>query len=316
VLGVDKDSVYNNFFRDLGGDSLSVLKVISLLRKKTGVYLTPEMIMMNTVEKIATFVERESSSSEQEGIKGDDKLRERSADIIPYYFGDPQKQLCGIYHPPSKEKHLNEGVVLCYPLPQEYMTYYSSFRQLSELLSNAGFHVLRFDYFGTGDSAGESVDININQCVSDQAAANHKIFFRDLVLWDPVLNGEAYIKEMEDIRDEMRISYMPKFREQLIGPNYDELLGYPWRPEHRDSIKRMDLFENSLPAVKKIAILTSTDKGEYKRFKDHLFSNGLISTYRVVKDISNWGKLTSIVDVQFPSKILHEIVITFLRKDK
>jgi acyl transferase domain-containing protein len=353
VLGVDKEMVYNNYFRDLGGDSLSVLKVIATIKKKTGITLTPFLIMLNTIENIAPYLEQGSSLSEQEITEGDgtkDKAsvkqkRAESYNIMPFYFGDPQKRLCGIYHPPPDQVDRNEGVLLCHPLPQEYMHCYWSLRELSDLLSNAGFHVLRFDYFGTGDSAGETNEVDINQWRYDilsagtelknrskvdrisliglrfgatlayQASSNNGFHFNKLVLWDPVLNGEGHVKELDKMQDELILNQKPHLQKSLLTREHDELIGYPFPSQHRASIKEVDLFNNPFPAVEKIVILSSQDKDENRKFNDYLSSNGLTVHHHVVKDLSSWGELTSVMDVQFPSKILHEIVTALRQED-
>jgi pimeloyl-ACP methyl ester carboxylesterase len=50
------------------------------------------------------------------------------------------------------------GVVLCQPFGREAMWIHKGWRVLAEQLSAAGSPTLRFDYAGTGDSAGESED--------------------------------------------------------------------------------------------------------------------------------------------------------------
>ena len=47
------------------------------------------------------------------------------------------------------------AVVLCPPLGSDYVGVYRVWRILAERLAGIGFDVLRFDYEGTGDSAGD-----------------------------------------------------------------------------------------------------------------------------------------------------------------
>ena len=42
-----------------------------------------------------------------------------------------------------------------------------AFRKLAGFLAREGFHVLRFDYYGTGDSAGDYHESNIGQWLAD-----------------------------------------------------------------------------------------------------------------------------------------------------
>ena len=89
----------------------------------------------------------------------------------PFYFGDTDRPLFGVYHPPGSQAVHDVGVLLCYPGAEEYMSIHWAFRRLAVMLSKSGFHVLRFDYFGTGDSSGEFTEANILQWQADIRAA-------------------------------------------------------------------------------------------------------------------------------------------------
>jgi len=99
-------------------------------------------------------------------------------------------------------------------------------RQLGHLLGDAGLHVLRFDYFGTGDSAGDLHEAtpalwmaNITSAVEElidlsgasrislvgvrlgaTLAAAVACELRDtvdgLVMWDPIVSGSAYVTDL------------------------------------------------------------------------------------------------------------------------
>src|SRR4051812_49516631 len=69
------------------------------------------------------------------------------------FFGSRTRALFGNSTAPSRPSR--EGVVLCYPAVYEYTQSHWAFKKLQLSLSRAGLHVLRFDYYGTGDSAGE-----------------------------------------------------------------------------------------------------------------------------------------------------------------
>ena len=66
-------------------------------------------------------------------------------------------------------------IVLCYPMAHEYMYVHRAFRQLANRLARTGFHVFRFDYYGFGDSAGESEESHIEQWIKDISEAIDEI---------------------------------------------------------------------------------------------------------------------------------------------
>ena len=145
--------------------------------------------------------------------------------LEPFYFGTLEKPLFGCYHAPPLGPARDSGVVLCYPFIQEYMRSHRAFRQLATQLCNLGFPVLRFDFFGHGDSSGDSEQGEIRQWLNDISSAVGEIRERSrcakvclvglrfggtlsmmvgaergdidgMVLWDPVVSGTDYIEEL------------------------------------------------------------------------------------------------------------------------
>ena len=137
----------------------------------------------------------------------------------PFFFGRSPRRLFkrSAMSPRASKRSRDEAVVLCYSAPQEYMQAHWTFRRLARQLSDSGFHVLRFDYYATGDSAGESNEGTLAQWCQDIRAAAHEILdlsgarhlsavglrlgaamttmadlrLRSLVLWEPVVYGRA-----------------------------------------------------------------------------------------------------------------------------
>lgn len=148
----------------------------------------------------------------------------------PFYFGASADPLYGVYHPPREERRMQAAVLLCYPMGIEYMRAHRAFRQLTSLLVRAGVHVLRFDYHGTGDSAGDGEDVSLARWRADVGIAFEELrenagveraaiaglrlgaslaallaSDRDdvsrLVLWDPVVRGTEYLRELRRYAD-------------------------------------------------------------------------------------------------------------------
>ena len=82
---------------------------------------------------------------------------------LPIYLGSKDRPLFGVYHPPSPSGSAGAGrfgVVLCSPIGDDLIRAHRTFRHLAEALAEAGFPVVRFDFDGTGDSAGRETDAN------------------------------------------------------------------------------------------------------------------------------------------------------------
>jgi dienelactone hydrolase len=73
---------------------------------------------------------------------------------IPIQFGSLVSPLFGWFHPPAGARRTG-GIVICNPIGDDLVRAHRPLRHLAERLAAAGFPVLRFDYRGTGDSAGD-----------------------------------------------------------------------------------------------------------------------------------------------------------------
>jgi alpha-beta hydrolase superfamily lysophospholipase len=72
------------------------------------------------------------------------------------WIGPADRPLAGWWTAPSQPSC--DGVVIAPPLGYEYWSTHRSLRTLAEQLAVAGYNVLRFDWDGTGDSAGDARD--------------------------------------------------------------------------------------------------------------------------------------------------------------
>lgn len=144
-----------------------------------------------------------------------------------FYFGSSDRPLFGVYHPPAERPVRRAGVLICNALGREYLRTHRTLRQLAIRLTEAGYHVLRFDYSGTGDSAGRGGDATLRRWEEDADLAADELEaiggvrrirvvgvrlggavaatlaadrsdVDDLALWDPVVRGDRYLAEVLD----------------------------------------------------------------------------------------------------------------------
>jgi pimeloyl-ACP methyl ester carboxylesterase len=157
------------------------------------------------------------------------------------------------------------GVVLLYPGVQEYIRAHWAFRSLATALAGRGFPVLRFDYRGVGDSAGEPESTTFEACVEDACAAARELhecasvenvafigmrlgaavaleasgrlpYVDRVLLWNPIARGHDYLAELERIDRAARIRLLHSMRHDP-----EELGGYAFPRTVRRSIERIDL---------------------------------------------------------------------------
>jgi len=89
----------------------------------------------------------------------------------PLYLGTAARRLYAIHEAAAARESRARAALLCYPLGQEYIYAHRSMRHLASKLAAGGFHTLRFDYFGTGDSGGEESDTDEPGLQSDVLTA-------------------------------------------------------------------------------------------------------------------------------------------------
>jgi predicted alpha/beta hydrolase len=76
----------------------------------------------------------------------------------PFYFGPAERGLFGWLQLPGPETARDLGIVLCSPSGYEAICTHRTYRRFAEAAADRGFPSLRFDYDGTGDSAGNSLE--------------------------------------------------------------------------------------------------------------------------------------------------------------
>jgi len=168
---------------------------------------------------------------DREATSSSPRLPERgSPRPDPIVFGPARARLFGLHHAPDPRMARSTGVILCNPLGHEAMCAHRTYRHLAERLATAGFHALRFDYHGTGDSSGdddepdrvrawlESIDaaaselraaagvdavalvgLRFGATLAAVAAARRRDV-ESLVLWAPSPTGRAYLRELRAFR--------------------------------------------------------------------------------------------------------------------
>jgi len=145
----------------------------------------------------------------------------RSTVVKPIWFGSQERPLFGMFHVPESG-FARAGVVVCPPFGRDLLHANYTLRCLGDEMTARGVCTLRFDYDGTGDSAGTGNDPqrvkswldSITAAVATMRASGVESVFivgmglgatlaaqvveadeniDGFVLWDPEPSGKAYI---------------------------------------------------------------------------------------------------------------------------
>jgi amino acid adenylation domain-containing protein len=238
LLKLERVGIQDDIF-DLGATSLMVVSAVTQIQAAFGVmpeiqtlFENPTVALMAAALDGAGAKRRPSTPAAAAGAPAPSPAPAPApateGHVVPIRFGPAGRELLGLYQAPAGGQDRREGCLLCNPFGQEAVRSHRVFRILADRLSRSGFHVLRFDFFGTGDSAGADEEGSLAVWTEDILRANDELAGRagsarvvwvglrlgaslaalasrsaarapaHLVLWDPVLDGAAYLTQLAD----------------------------------------------------------------------------------------------------------------------
>jgi alpha-beta hydrolase superfamily lysophospholipase len=203
----------------------------------------------------------------------------------PIYFGAAGRPLFGFYHPPQGPSWRAVGVVMCNPIGTDQTRSDRVYRHLAERLAEAGFAVLRFDLFGTGDSGGDGFPAGVvRSWVDDVRVAAEELRRRSgaratalfglrlgatlafqhaaesgavesLVLWNPCVSGKGFVTEVTRLH-KMYLRIEPQMA-SAVGSSADgeEALGLFLPRAMVDELSQIDLLQASRKPAARTLVL-------------------------------------------------------------
>jgi pimeloyl-ACP methyl ester carboxylesterase len=259
--------------------------------------------------------------------------------IEPFFFGSPGRQLFGCYHEPPAWPAREQGVVLCYPTGQEYIRSHRACHHLAAQMARAGFPTLRFDYFGTGDSAGDNEDGNLEQWQADLALAVAELRARSgveqvilvgmrlgaslallassriaglagLILWEPVVSGPQYLAELQQQQEDLILRFFAQPRDYRPGAVPAELLGFAISPAMHAGVAALDLLRATPPRGRPVLLIESHARPDIAALQTQL-QQAARSTHIQVPTFTVW---VEDVDKGLVPQQLLEAIVAWLER--
>ena len=248
--------------------------------------------------------------------------------LKPFYFGRSPRPLYGVLHE-ARGARRRPGVVICPPFGQEALRAHRSLRELASRLADAGVPALRFDYGGSGDSAGEPEDARLEGWVEDALAAVEEmregtgeprvalaglrlgasvaalaaqrgegVDVDALVLWEPVVDGAAHLAGL-------RAAHAAWMRDHAPGAvlSADEVLGFPLPRALADDLAglRLDRLE-AVPARRALVVASEDEE------RPPLWAGAAAVERRTVPPLPVWLHAEGMSRVLVPGALLEGIV--------
>ena len=221
----------------------------------------------------------------------------------PLYFGSEQRSLFGWLHAPSESRAApDSGIVLCNPFGYEALCVHRTFRRFAEQAAEAGLAALRFDYDGTGDSAGDDYEAgrleawiaSVNQAVEALKARTkvRRVFLAGmrlgatlaaiaaverndiagLIAIAPVVKGRGFVRELRALALARPQPTPPEWAR--VNTDLQESAGFGLTTQTQKSLQEIDLATMSR-APAQVLLLERDDMPRNDAWGAHLHSLGV-----------------------------------------
>lgn len=282
ILHIDTVPLDATFF-DLGGHSLLAMQVIARARQELDIEINPMSMASNSLHELVREFDPEDGAI-------DKSISTQSNNQLTTFFFN-NNQLYARLDKPDQNQAIQGAVLLCNPLYIESNNIHWGYRRLATLLSAAGFYVLRFDYYGTGNSLGDDEEGNVTRWSKDVSAAASELLLQSgqsslsivgfrygatlgsllneqalntFVLWDPIVDSLDHVKSLER-KYYTSVFEINEYATHKRVAKENELSGYIFPDKARRSIIDAELqLDKLMQKCKTVALVTNEKKEKYR----------------------------------------------------
>jgi uncharacterized protein len=249
--------------------------------------------------------------------------------MIPVRFGGDSREMVGFYHPPTQAAAA-PAVLLCHPFGQETLRSYRMLRLLADRLAAAGCAVLRFDYFGTGDSPGDDESASLVGWAGDIGSAHRELAARSakqsvawvglrlgaslcalaaqapraqlkhIVMWDPVISGAAYLESL---------AHNPHAHAGAAAVSADavETMGFTLPDRFKQELRGLNLIALDAPKVARTTIILGAQDDATRQWQASLAKANAATEWMVSQAAAEWNSDKAMNTAAIPADLLRSI---------
>lgn len=219
-----------------------------------------------------------------------------------FQFGPAASPLFGTLHQSQRLRRPSSAVVLCNPFGEEAARSHRIYRVLATQLDQAGFPTLRFDFHGTGDSTGSADAVRLDRWLEDIGSAaaelsplsarhhalaglrlggtlaslattRRKPQVHHLLLWDPVVRGANYLRELADAHSQYMVEELGEAWHGNVPRTPEgfptEALGAPLPAELTRALAVVDLTLEP-PQAEHVTVVSTQSSPDMAQLRDAL----------------------------------------------
>lgn len=226
----------------------------------------------------------------------------KPAAAVPMFFGPKHRPLFGWLHRADAASARPLGLVICNPFGYEAICAHRTLRHLAEQAAAAGYTTLRFDYDGSGDSAGSETDpgrlqawvasvhsaidtlcaatglqsvcligMRLGSALATLAAATRSNLV-GLIAIAPVTKPRTYLRELRALALSRPQPTPPEGAK--VAPDVQDIAGFSLTDATRDELAAIDVTTVQRAPAAQVLILHRNDLAHDSTWAEHLQTIG------------------------------------------
>jgi len=328
LLKIDQVQRTDNFF-DLGDYSLLGVDCVLAAEAALGVKIDGMDLLRENLALLSALVDQQLGKKIEAVV-----LQQPQFLLETFYFGEGDR-LYGTYRPVSQVVP-KAAVLICPAFGSEWIRAHFVMRKVTQRLVDLGYPVMRFDFFGVGDSLGEQFEAGLHHWQQDLCAAAAELRRRSgcqniigigvrwggsllrkygaacgierQILWDPILSGQYHLNALRASQVKLRkyarvlfpIFYRPL---ELSG---EELLGFHYSPEVIEALPDFSIADDLTAQTHIVDSLRYADiSAQWQSFKQQQ----KIASHTLMESPTDWWRPAGL-ETLWPDRGLSQTLVS------